>query len=89
MPASAAVCEEAARAPAAVRPAFTTKIGLWRVSLRASWKKRRASPKPSRYMRITRMAASSAQYSSRSFPDTSALLPTETNWWIPMPSSSA
>ena len=46
------VCEEAARAPAAVRPAFTVMIGFFRVTRRASWVNRRGFPNDSRYMRI-------------------------------------
>ena len=40
---------------------------------------RRGFPNDSRYRRMTRVCGSSSQYSRRSLPDTSALLPTLTN----------
>ena len=88
-PARAPVCEEAALAPAPVRPDFTTTMGFLRVTLRAIRVKRRGFPKFSMYMRITRVSGSSSQYSIRSFPETSGLLPTETKWWMPTPYSAA
>ena len=81
--------ELAARAPAPVRPDFTTTIGLRRVTRRAIRVNRRGFPKFSRYMRITRVPGSSPQYSIRSLPETSALLPTEATCRIPRPSSAA
>ena len=88
-PASAPVCDDAARAPDAVRPLFTAMIGLVRVTSRAIRANFCGLPKFSRYMRITRVAGSAAQYSIRSLPLMSALLPTETNWLMPMPYSAA
>lgn len=87
--ASAPVCEDAARAPTAERPALSTMIGFFRVTRGAMWRKLRALPKFSTYMRMTSMAGSSSQCSSRSLPLTSALLPIETNCAMPMPSSRA
>ena len=78
--ASAPVCEAAARAPAADRPALTATIGLRRETSRAMRMNRRGFPKLSTYIRITPVRGSSAQYSMRSLVETSALLPTETNW---------
>ena len=40
-------------------------------------------------MTMTEVPGSCSQYSSRSFPLTSGLLPTETNWEIPIPYSWA
>ena len=81
--ASAPVCEDAARAPAADRPDLTATIGLIRATRRAIWLNLRGLPKLSRYNRMTRVWGSSAQYWMRSLLDTSALLPTETNVEIP------
>ncbi len=83
------MCELAARAPASVRPAFTTAMGLARETRRARSMKRRGLPRFSRYRRITCVAGSSAQCSMRSLPETSALLPTLTNCETPTPSSLA
>ena len=88
-PASAPVCDDAARAPEAVRPLFTVMIGMRFVISRARRVNLRGLPKFSRYMRITRVVPSSDQYSSRSLPLTSALLPTEMKWLMPMPYSAA
>ena len=88
-PASAPVWEAAARAPAPVRPDFTTTMGFWRLTRRARGMNRRGFPKFSRYMRMTSVPSSSTQYSIRSLPLTSALFPTDTKWWIPMPYSAA
>src|SRR6185436_21040867 len=52
---------------------------------RASRANRRGFPNDSRYRRMTRVASSSSQYSSRSLLDTSALLPTLTNVERPTP----
>jgi hypothetical protein len=75
--------------PAAVRPAFTAMTGLCFVTLRATRVKRRGLPKFSRYIRMTRVASSWAQYSIRSLPLTSALLPMDTKWLMPIPYSAA
>src|SRR6516165_4713652 len=76
---SAPVCDEVALAPARVRPLFTARIGFERLILRAIRANRRGFPNDSRYIRITLVAASLSQYSSRSLPEISALLPTDTN----------
>jgi hypothetical protein len=47
-PASAAVCELAARAPAPVVPLFTARIGFVRATRRASVPNRRGLPNDSR-----------------------------------------
>jgi hypothetical protein len=60
--ASAPVCDDAARAPAAERPDLTATIGLFRATRRAIWLKRRGLPKLSRYSRMTSVRGSSAQY---------------------------
>ena len=74
----AAVCEEAARTPAAERPLLTATIGLRRDTRRAMRANLRGLPKDSRYKSTTSVPASSSQYWSRSLPLTSALLPTDT-----------
>ncbi len=88
-PASAPVCEEAARAPSSVRPDLTIRIGFFRPIRLAISVKRRGLPNDSRYMQMTFVSGSSSQCSSRSLPLTSALLPIETNWVSPMPSVAA
>ena len=89
VPARAPVWDEAARAPASVRPDFTTAMGFFLDTRLAMGVKCLGFPKLSRYMRMSRVPGSSSQYSRRSFPLTSGLFPTETNWWIPMPYSAA
>ena len=86
-PASEPVCEAAARAPAAVRPDLTAMIGFffetrWQIS-----RNRCGLPKLSRYIRMTCVRGSASQYSSRSLPETSALLPSDTNIERPSPRS--
>ena len=88
-PASAPVWETAARAPAAVRPLLTARIGFLRVMRRASVVNRDGLPNDSRYIRIRSMPASFSQCSSRSLPEISVLLPSETKWAIPRPRSAA
>ncbi len=83
-PAMAPVWLEAARAPSAVRPDLTIRIGFLRPTRLAISVKRRGLPKDSRYMQMTRVASSSSQYSTRSLPEMSALLPTDTKEEIPM-----
>ncbi len=83
------VCDDAARAPAAVRPALTVMIGFLRVTRRASWVKFRGLPNDSRYIRTTWTSSLSSQYSSRSLPETSVLLPIETNMETPRPQPAA
>ena len=88
-PASAPVCDAAARPPSAVRPAFTQTTGFVRVRRRATGVKCRGLPKLSRYMSTIFVAGSSCQYRSRSLPETSALLPRLANMRMPRPRSSA
>jgi hypothetical protein len=84
-PASAAVCEPAARAPASVVPAFSARIGLRRATRRAIRPNARGLPNDSRYRRTRFVSGSSSHHSSRSFDETSALLPIETNAENPSP----
>ena len=72
---SAPVCDEAARAPASVRPDFTTSRGLRFEILRQICIKRLAFPKDSKYIKIKSVCGSSSQYSRRSLPETLVLLP--------------
>ena len=88
-PASEPVCEIAARAPRAVRPDLTTRIGFLREMRRAICMKRSGSPNASRYIRICFVAGSVSQYSSRSGGETSARLPTLANMLMPRPSERA
>ncbi len=81
--ARAPVWDVAAREPARERPALTAMIGFLRATRRAMREKRTGLPKLSRYSRITSVRGSSLQYWIRSLPETSALLPTETNVEIP------
>ena len=89
VPAIAPVWLDAARAPSAVRPDLTTRIGFLRPTRLAISVNRRGLPNDSRYMAITRVPGSSSQYSSRSLPETSALLPMEANCVSPTPRSAA
>ena len=86
--ASAAVCEPAARCPAAPRPAFSATMGVLRATRRATWAKRRGLPKSSRYRSTTRVPASRSHQASRSFEDTSALFPRLTKAERPIPRSA-
>ena len=88
-PARAPVCDDAARAPAALRPLFTATIGFFRATRRAICANRRGFPKLSRYRRITSVSGSFSQCSMRSLPETSALFPTETKLRTPIPSAAA
>ena len=81
----AAVCDEAARTPAADRPLLTATIGLRRETRRAMRANLRGLPNDSRYSSTTSVPGSSSQYWSRSLPLTSALLPTETKLDTPSP----
>ena len=72
-----------------MRPDFTTQIGLAGVIVRASSTNRPGFPKFSRYMSTAVVVASCSQYSSRSLPLTSALLPADTNEEKPMPYAAA
>ena len=88
-PARAAVCEPAARAPLGVVPLLTARIGLLRATRRASSANLRGLPNDSTYNRTTSVSGSSSHHSSRSFEETSALLPIETNADNPRPRDSA
>ncbi len=88
-PAIAPVWLVAARAPSAVRPDLTTRMGFLRLTRLAISVNLRGLPKDSRYMQMTRVSGSSSQYSARSLAETSALLPIEANWVRPMPRSEA
>ena len=88
-PAIAPVWLVAARAPSAVRPDLTTRIGFLRLTRLAISANLRGLPNDSRYMQMTRVPGSSSQYSTRSLPETSALLPIEANWVKPIPRSAA
>ena len=88
-PARAPVWLEAARAPSAVRPDLTMRIGFLRETRLAIAVKLRGLPTDSRYIAITRVAGSFSQYSRRSLAETSALFPIETNWVSPRPRSAA
>ena len=81
----AAVCDDAARTPAADRPLLTATIGLRRDTRRAMRANLRGLPNDSRYSRTTSVPGSSSQYWSRSLPLTSALLPTDTKLDTPSP----
>jgi hypothetical protein len=83
------VWEAAARWPAALRPDFTAMIGLLLAISRASRANLLGFPKDSRYSKITSVRSSTDQYATISFPEMSALLPTETNEDRPSPSSAA
>lgn len=60
-PASAPVCEAAARAPEEARPALTTMTGLLRAAWRAADMNLRAALMDSAYIRIARVEASQAR----------------------------
>ena len=87
---SAPVCEAVARAPAAERPLLTATIGLLRAEARARSARTcagcRTTPGTAAPRRCAGPAPSTA---SKSLPERSALLPTETNEDRPSPSRSA
>ena len=87
-PASAAVCELAARWPVAVVPLLSARIGFRRATRRASRPNRRGLPNDSTYRSTTSVSSSSSHHSSRSFDDTSALLPIDTKAESPRPRDS-
>ena len=87
--ARAAVCEAAARAPAALAPPFNASTGFPRETRRAIRANRAGFPKLSRYRATTAVAASSSQYSRRSLEETSALLPRDTKAERPSPRARA
>jgi hypothetical protein len=59
LPVSEPVCDAAARADCALRPALMTMIGLLRATSRAAERKDRASPMVSMYMRMACVFGSS------------------------------
>ena len=83
--AKAAVWDDAARRPTALRPLFTAMTGFDRLRSRARRANLRGLPSDSRYSRPTLVASSSAHHARRSLPLTSALLPIETKLERPMP----
>ena len=87
--ANAAECDIAPRAPAGLRPDFTATIGLARATREAIRTNLRGLPNDSRYSAITDVASSASQYRSRSLPEMSALLPTDTKLEMPMPRRAA
>ena len=76
-PSAPAVCDSASpgRRP---RLPLTARIGFSRETRREICEKRRGLPKDSTYSAMTSQRGSSAQYSRRSFVETSARLPSET-----------
>ncbi len=88
LPASAAVCDAAARAPARLRPLRMARIGFERATRPATRANLRGLPNDSRYSSTTSVSGSSSQNSSRSFDETSALLPIDTNADRPRPRCS-
>jgi hypothetical protein len=74
---------------AAERPHLTATIGIVWDTRRATRANLRGLPNDSRYSRATCVCGSCSQYSSRSLPDRSALLPTDTNDDSPTPSLPA
>ena len=78
------MCEAAARAPTTDRPDLRATIGFVRLMRRASLENFCGLPKLSRYSRMTDVFGSRSQNSSKSFPDTSALLPTDTKLEMPI-----
>nr|WP_254185596.1 hypothetical protein [Nocardioides panacis] len=87
--ACAAVCERPARCPAAELPPKTTRSGRVRLNEAASREKVRGSWNDSRYSAAARTSGSSCHADSRSLPDTSALLPSDTKAATPSPRSRA
>ncbi len=77
-PARAPVCEPAAFAPAAVRPAFSTTTGFFGTVARAASTKARPSLRSSRCMAMHSVCGSSPNQISRSSSSRSDLLPRPT-----------
>ena len=86
---NAPVCEDAARAPALVRPALTASTGFARATRRATRPNLRGLPNDSRYRATTSVAGSCSQYCNRSLEDRSALSPSDTNALSPIPRRDA
>ncbi len=81
--------DEAARAPAAVDPAFIRMTGFFAVASRATRRNRRPSSILSTYPRITRVSGSSERNSIISSSDKSALFPRLTTLENPIPAPTA
>ena len=84
--ATAAVCEAAARWPAAERPASTASTGMLAVTRRAVLANLRGLPNDSMYSTASLVTPSCSHHISMSLLDTSSLLPTDANEEMPMPS---
>src|ERR1700722_16928180 len=82
----AAVCEAAARWPAADRPPSTVSTGNLRPTRRAVLANRRGLPNDSTYSTASLVTSSCSHHISRSLLDTSYLSPTEANEDTPRPS---
>ncbi len=85
--AAAAVCEAPARRPPSESPPTTAINGFRSAKRRAMRANLRALPNDSRYSAAAETRGSSVHAASRSLPDTSTLLPSETS--EPMPRSSS
>ncbi len=84
--ATAAVCEAAARCPAADRPEITVSTGSRCPTRRAVRAKARGLPNDSTYRTASLVVVSWSHHSSMSLLDTSYLSPTEAKDEIPIPS---
>ena len=84
--AAAAVCEAAARWPAAERPASTASTGMLAATRRAVRANFRGLPNDSMYSTASLVTPSCSHHISMSLLDTSSLSPTDTNEEMPMPS---
>ncbi len=84
-PASAPVCDAAARRPLAKRPTLSAMTGFCLVTRRACSTKRRPSLTPSRYRLSTRVCGSAATGASTSVSLTSTWLPRLTSREMPIP----
>ena len=85
----APVWEEVALAPAAERPLLTASTGLVLATRRAMRANLRGLPNDSRYSSTRSVRSSCSQNESRSLPEMSALLPTDTNDDSPSPRALA
>lgn len=83
--AAAAVCEAAARRPAAERPASTVSNGIRRATRRAVRENTRGLPNDSKCSRARSVLPSHSHHRSRSLLLTSRLSPSETKLEMPMP----
>jgi len=89
-PASAPVCETAACAPASERPILNATTGLpARAAFSAAWRKRSGWRTLSTYNAMTRVASSSARWSTKSARSRSTSLLVEISLDRPMPRAAA